>query len=159
MPDEAKPMSLSNILVEPVTTGNIPKHILVARTFSPVFNDNHGVVQIMNISPTAITIYSATKLGEFTPLTELLLVESLQQQPCQRTLSTIPATLGIDFTHSTLSPSQQQDLLTLLHDYHDLFTSNADPLGCTAMVRHAISTEGPTMSTLASTTCCSADDY
>ena len=97
----------------------------------------------MNISPTAATIYSGTKLGEFTPLTELLLVELPQQQPCQETLSTIPAMLDNNFTHSTLSPSQQQDLLTLLHDYHDLFVSNADPLGCTAVVIHAINTEGP----------------
>ena len=134
-------MSLSNILVEPVTTANIPKHVLVARTFSPVCNDNHAVVQIMKISPTAATIYSGINLEEFTPLTELQLVESLQQQPCQQTLSTIPATLDIDFTHSKLSPSQQQDLLTLLNDYHGLFTSSADPLGCTAVVGHTISTE------------------
>ena len=75
LPDAAKPMGLSNILMEPVSTANTPKHVLIARTFSPVFNDNHAVVQTMNISPTATTIYSGTTLGEFTPLTELLLVE------------------------------------------------------------------------------------
>ena len=51
--------------------------------------------------------------------------------------------MDIDLTHNTLSPSQQKDLLTLLHDYHDLFATDADPLGRTAVVRHAINTEGP----------------
>ena len=36
LPDEAKAMGLSNILVEPDATANIPKHVFVARTFSPV---------------------------------------------------------------------------------------------------------------------------
>ena len=143
LPNEAKTMGLSNILVEPSTAANAPKHILVARTFSPVFRDNHAVVQVINISPTAVTIYGGAKLGEFTPLTDLLLVESPQQQPCQQGTSTIPPMLDIDFTHSALSPSQQQDLLTLLHDYNDLFASDADPTGRTAVVRHAINTEGP----------------
>ena len=71
---EAMVMGLSNILVEPGTDANIPQRVLVARTFSPVFNDNHVVVQIMNISPAAVTICGGAKLGEFMPLTELLLV-------------------------------------------------------------------------------------
>ena len=74
-----------------------------------IINDNHAVVQVMNISPMAVTIYRGTKLGKFTPLTELLIVEeSPQQQPCQQTSSTIPPTLDIDFIHS-----HQQDLLTI----------------------------------------------
>lgn len=84
LPQEATLMGLFNILVEPGTDANIPQHVLVARTFNPVFNGNHAVVQIMNISPTAVTIYGGAKLGEFIPVTELLLVEeSPQQQPCQ----------------------------------------------------------------------------
>ena len=67
LPDEAMRMGLSNIMVEPGTATNIPKHVLVARSFSPVFNDNHAVIQVMNISRTAVTIYSNAKLGEFTP--------------------------------------------------------------------------------------------
>ena len=80
---EAKMMGLSNILVEPSTTTNIPKYVLVGRTFSPVFCDNHTIVQVMNISPTAVTIYGGAKFREFTPLSELLLLQSPQQQPCQ----------------------------------------------------------------------------
>ena len=67
--DEAKVMALSNILVEPSTAANVPKDVLVARILSPVFCDNHAVVQVMKISPTAVTICGGAKLGEFTPLT------------------------------------------------------------------------------------------
>ena len=141
LPDEAKAMGLSNILVEPDATGNISKHVVVARIFSPVFNSTHAIVQVMNINPTAVTLYGGTKLGEFTPLEELLLVKT----PCQNSSLNCPPKLNIDFTHSTLSLSQQQDLLNLLHAYQDLFANNADSLGCTAIVRHAINTEGPSI--------------
>ena len=58
---------------------------------------------------------------------------------------TIPSTLDIYFTHSTFSPHQQQNSLTLLyiHDYHNLFKSDTDHLRYTAVIRHAINTEGP----------------
>ena len=46
-------MDLSNILMEPGTAANIPKHVLV----SSVFHDNHTIVQIMNIVPTAEANY------------------------------------------------------------------------------------------------------
>ena len=48
---------LINILVEPDATANIPKHVFVARAFSPVFNSTHAIVQVMNINPTAVTLY------------------------------------------------------------------------------------------------------
>ena len=83
LPDAAKLLGLSNILVEPAIVANTPKHVLFARTCSPVFNNNHAVVQVMNISPTTVTIYRGTKLGEFIPLMELQLVESQQQQAYQ----------------------------------------------------------------------------
>lgn len=66
-------------MVEPGTTANIPKHVLVARTFSPVFLEKYAVVQVMNISQTAVIKYGDANLGEFTSLTEPLLVESPQQ--------------------------------------------------------------------------------
>ena len=104
---QAKAMGLSNILGEPDTTANIPKHVFVARTFSPVFNSTHAIVQVMNINSTAVTLYGGTKLGEFTPLEELLLVKTPQQTPCQNSSLNCPPKLNIDFTHSTLSLSQQ----------------------------------------------------
>ena len=134
LPHEAKVMGLLNILVEPDATANVPKRVFVARTFSPVFNSNHAIIQVMNINPTAVTLYGDTKLGEFMPLKELLLVETPPNSPPK---------LNIDFTHGILSQSQQQELLNPLHDCQDVFASNTVSLGHTAMVRHAINTEGP----------------
>lgn len=143
LPDEVKSMGLSNILIEPQAITNAPNHVLIARTLSPVFNGTQAFVQIINLSPTTVTIYQGTKLGEFTPQTELLLVESpqqQQQQPSKLTSSTLP---DVDLAHCTLSPKQQQDLLALLHEYSDLFATADEPLGRTAVVQHAIHTEGP----------------
>ena len=53
LPDKAKLTDLSNILVEPSIAANIPKHVLV----SSVFQDNHTVVQVMNIILTAEASY------------------------------------------------------------------------------------------------------
>lgn len=122
-----------------------PKHVLIARTLSPIFNGNHSVVQVTNDSLTAATIHQGTKLGGFTPKTEVVLVESQQQQQpgrcsCKSALSTI---LDIDLIHSPLSASQKDNLLALLHHYRDLFATTDGPLGCTAVAKHAIYTEGP----------------
>ena len=110
LPDELKSMALSNILIEPLAITNAPNHLLVARTLSPVFNGAQAVVQIMNLSPTTVTIYQGTKLREFTPQTELMLVESPQQQPNKLTTSTVP---DVDLTQCSLSHEHQQDLLAL----------------------------------------------
>ena len=87
-----------------------------------------------------MTIYQGTTLGQFTPLSELLLVES--QQPASSAASS-PTTLSdIDLTGSALSPDQQQELFTLLCDYTDLFATNNGSLGRTSVVKHTIHTEG-----------------
>ena len=140
LPDDAKPMHLFSVLIEPQTTAKAPKHILLARTFSPVSNGYLAVIQVMNISPTAVTIYQGTKLGQFTPLTELLLIDS--PQPSQPPSTTSSALTDVDLSQSELSPTQQQDLLALLHDYDDLFATEGGPLGRTSVVSHTIHTEG-----------------
>ena len=93
----------------------------------------------MNTSPTPVTIYQGTTLGQFTPLSELLLVES--QQPASPATSS-PTLSDVDLSESALSPNQQQELLVLLCDYSDLFATNNGPLGRTSVVQHAIHTEG-----------------
>lgn len=94
----------------------------------------------MNTSPIPVTIYQSTTLGQFTPLSELLLVES--QQPASLTASP-PTTLSdVDLTGSTLSPDQQQELFTLLYHYSDLFATDNGSLGCTSVVKHTIHTDG-----------------
>ena len=65
----------------------------------------------MNTSPTPVTIYQGTTLGQFTPVSELLLVK-LQQSLLPATYSaSIPA--DIDLAGSVLSPDQKRELLKL----------------------------------------------
>ena len=48
----------------------------------------------------------------------------------------------INLSNSELSPNQQEELLTLLYDYSDLFTTDNGSLGCTSVDKHGIHTEG-----------------
>ena len=140
LPTEVKTMGFSSVLIEPQYPDRLPSHISIARTFSSVNNDSLAIIQVMNISSTPMTIYQGTNLGQFTPFSELLLVES--QQPALPAASS-PTTLSdIDLTGSVLSPDQQQELFTLLYDYTDLFATNNGSLGCTSVVKHTIHIEG-----------------
>ena len=138
LPNEAKEMGLSSVLIEPCGDKS-PSHILIARTFSPVNANNCAIIQVMNTSPTPVTIYQNTTLGLYTPISELLLVESHQPPPSDVASSQPP---DIDLSASELSSTQQKELLALLHDYSDLFVTDNGTLGRTSIVKHAINTEG-----------------
>ena len=107
LPNEAKEMGLSSVLIEPCGDKS-PSHILIARTFSPVKTNNCAIIQVMNTSPTPATIYQNTILGLFTPISELLLVESHQPPPSDLASSQPP---DIDLSASELSPTQQKSCL------------------------------------------------
>jgi len=132
-------MGFSSVLVEPQCTNKSLAHILIARTFSSVNKDNCAVIQVVNTSPSPVTIYQSTTLGQFTPLSELLLVES--QLPASPSSDSLPLS-DIDLSDSELSSDQQQQLLALLYDYSDLFATDNGSLGRTSVVKHAIHTEG-----------------
>lgn len=76
LPDHVKSMDLSSVLIEPLSTAKVPQHVLMGRTFSPVYTGNLALIQVMNISPTPLTIHQGTKLGEYTSLADLLLIDS-----------------------------------------------------------------------------------
>ena len=97
------------------------------------------VLQVVNTSPTPMTNYKGTTLGEFMPLSEVLLVES--QQLASSYTASLPLS-GINLSESELSPHQHQQLLALLHDYTNLFATDNGPRGCTLIVKHAIHVEG-----------------
>ena len=139
LPTEVKTIGFSSVLIEPQCPDKSPSNISVARTFSSITSDSLAIIQVMNTSPTPVTIYRGTTLGQFTPLSELLLVES--QQPASPATSS-PTLSDVDLSESALSPNQQQELLALLCDYSDLFATNNGPLGRTSVVQHAIHTEG-----------------
>ena len=140
LPTEALTLGYSSVLIEPQDPDRSPSHTLIARTFSSVSSDSLAIIQIMNTSPTPVTIYQGTTLGQFTPVSELLLVE-LQQSPLPATYSpAIPA--DIDLAGSVLSPDQKRELLKLLSEYRDLFATDNRSLGRTSVVKHTIHTDG-----------------
>ena len=63
-------------LVEPIN-GSPPTHISVTWTLSCVLSGNQVALQIMNTSPTPVTIYKGMKLGEVTPRHNVLLVDQV----------------------------------------------------------------------------------
>ena len=139
LPKEVMTMGFSSVLVEPQCANKSLAHLLIARTFSSVNSDNCAVIQVVNTSPSPVTIYRGTTLGQFTPLSELLLVES--QPPASPSSDSFPLS-DINLSDSELSYNQQQELLALLYNYSDLFASDNGPLGHTSVVKHTIHTEG-----------------
>ena len=128
----------NSILIEPSENIKLPQHLIAARTLSPIVRGDHAFIQIMNISPAATTIYKGTKVGTITPLSELLMVESIEQPFFPQS---VPP--NIDLTDTDLSPDQLQELLALLHQYSNLFATKDQPQGHTSIVKHTIYTEGP----------------
>ena len=140
LPREALTLGYSSVLIELHGPDRSPSHISIARTFSSVSSDSLAVIQVINTSPTPVTIYQGTTLGQFTPLSELLLVES--QQPPLPTASSQATAADIDLAGSVLSPDKKQGLLKLLSEYSDLFATDNGSLGRTSVVKHTIHTDG-----------------
>ena len=109
-----------------LATAKLLHHLCAARTLSPVFNDC-AIIQVMNISPTPVTTYQGTKIGEITPLADIHLVET-QHSPSPAPTS-IPVLSDIDLTESPISSTQKQQLLALLQQYSDMFATVDEPLG------------------------------
>lgn len=109
LPDEVLQGNFSGILIEPSNTVKLPQHVIAARTISSIVCGNRALIEVINISPTAVTIYKNTKVGTITPLSELLMVDTNKQPLPQSDLS------NIDLTESDLSSDQRQQLLTLLN--------------------------------------------
>ena len=148
LPKELRQQDVNSILIEPTDNTKLPQHLMVARTRSPILSDRCALLQVMNISPTAITIYKGTKVGTITPLSELCMVDATKQSSMSQSVPHVDFTESmskfapnVDFTELDLSAGQQQ-LLTLLHQYKDLFAIKNQPLGCTSVVKHTIYTEG-----------------
>ena len=65
----------SNDLVEPHWHTGTPKHLLFARTISTV-QEGCVELQVTNSSPTPVKLFHGTKIGQFTPLEQVQLVDT-----------------------------------------------------------------------------------
>ena len=115
-------------------------HTSVARTLSCVLSGNQVALQIMNTSPTPVTIYKGMKLGEVTPRHNVLLVDQDQVVTAIEHEYSSPE---INLDSTDLTESEKTELLGLLTKFSDLFAPRGGPVGQTAVVKHAILTEGP----------------
>lgn len=132
-------------LVEPLEVSSLPKHLLVARTLIVVGAQQDAVIQIANTNPTPTTLYEGSRLGTFTPQDYICVLES-DVSSTQEVESHEPSDspeLKVDLDSTTLSSTEKMQLLNLLADFSDLFSSSGGPMGRTGVVKHSIHTMGP----------------
>ena len=94
------------------------------------------VLQVMNISPTPVTIYKSTKLAIATPEHCIQLVSHtsvVDENPTQ-----LPLLDQVDLSH--LTPEEQTELTTLLTDFSDISSHDNIPMAHTTAVKHSIPT-------------------
>ena len=95
------------------------------------------ILQVVNASPTATTVYKGTKLETFTPIGQVQLISNVQESHCET-----KAPLQIDLTTTELSQTEQRELLELLNSFSTLFVGDGEPVGRTGVVKHDIETSG-----------------
>jgi len=133
-------------LVEPLEPGSLSKHILIARTLTSVGQDGEVVLQIINNSPSPITIYKGSRLGKYIPRKYICLLQKStgsDQLAAEFLSGKHQPPLNVDLTSTGLNPAEKQQLLALLTQFSDLFATTDRPLGKTGVVTHAVKTSGP----------------
>ena len=95
-------------------------NLCIARTLSPVMLGKEVVLQVMNVSPTPITIYKGMKLGKATPRQNVMLVDDNTKNvtATQTDQSQAP---DFNFDCLDLTSSEKTQLHNLLTQFADLF--------------------------------------
>ena len=114
----------------------LPAQFCVARSISPLVGDNEIIIQVMNVSPTPLTLYKGMKLATATPEKNVLLIT----QDSSQTYHSHPPLESVNLSH--LTASEQEEILQLLTKFADLFSSDEGPIGQTSVVKHSIPTTG-----------------
>jgi len=94
------------------------------------------VMQVMNISPSPITIYQGMAMGKAVPEDTVLFVSD-------SIVKSKPDICFDDLQLPDLSESERTKLVNLLTEYCDVFAPAEGPSGSTSVVTHAIPTTGP----------------
>ena len=131
------PCNATSGLVDPLTRS--PMHICVARSLSPLANGSDILLQVMNISPTPVTIYKGTKLATMVPEHSVMLVS---HSTSLVTDTATPAALDqIDLSH--LKAEERTELTQLLTNFLHVFAEYPIPTGQTSVVEHSIPITSP----------------
>ena len=128
----------SSVLVEP--SSKLPSHLCLARSLSPLLNHTEVILQVMNTSPTPLTIYKGMKLATATLRHNILSISEMGPHVCENSMNSTVLPDGIDLSH--LSPSEQTELTELLVNYSHVFSQGRIPTGHTSVVKHSIPTSG-----------------
>ena len=121
------------ILIEPVET--LPNQLHVVHSLSPCC-DNKIIIQVLNVSPSPITIFKGMSLGTVTLGDDVSLV-------CTDDTQTAVQVVSFENFHLLdLSESERSAFLALLSEFSDIFAPVTGPKGCTSAVKHAIPTTG-----------------
>ena len=120
------------MLVEPMDT--LPHQLHVARSLSSCCN-NQVTIQILNVSPSPVTIYKGMGLGKVTSEDDILLA-------CEEITKTDAPSFD-DLHLPNLSDTEKSTLTHLLAKFSDVFAPVTGPKGCTTAVKHTIPITGP----------------
>ena len=102
--------------------------------------------RILNPNPYAVVLYPNTTLGEFESIeSQISTIHSFQNHSSDtspnHSSTTVPT---FDFSNSTLTSPQQDQLKHLLSNYSDIFATQDRDLGRTDLASHTISLENST---------------
>ena len=81
-----------------------------------------------------VKLFHGTKIGQFTPLEQVQVVDTVQKQ----TQNATPFPSDIDLSASSLSAFQKEELLALLHRFSHVFVQEGEPRGRRTVVKHHI---------------------
>jgi len=127
-------------LVCPCLLKGLPKHLLIARSWGCVDENGHILFQVVNVKPEAQTMYKGTRVAEFIPSKEVMLVAEANPTMPHSGGPTLPE---LDLSDKGLTQPQQEALKSLLWSYRHVFAVDGGPMGRTSVVKHTIQTEGP----------------
>ena len=125
-----EPISQGGVLIE--QSQGTPTNLCIGRTLSSVTNGGEVTSQIMNISPTQITIYKGTTLGTATP-SQLVMLLGIDEDLGQNTL------VSSNEFHIDCENMSTTELRRLLNKFSSLFVSVEGAFGQATQVKHSIS--------------------
>ena len=124
-------VACSAILIEPVAS--LPDNLCVARSLS-LAHHNQVVMQVMNISPSPVTIFQGMTLAEAIPEDKILFMSDSKKEANDVALCFNNLQLP------DLPEPEKTRLISLLTEYCDVFAPVDGPSGHTSVVKHTIHT-------------------
>ena len=85
----------------------MPKHVMVARSLGCVGWNGEVPLQIMNVGPGPIKLFKGTRVGYFTPIGQILVIEKPAKELVEQSTPQFP----LSGSQSPLSAGQKTELM------------------------------------------------